>query len=215
LTFVELAAVGRMKPPELRVGVLLLALGMFLIPVLLLVFVLAADDAGDILLRLFSLKLVLMEEESLDDDDAAAAAAVAGVGGFLTAGPMLEPLELLRLAGTRVRLVDAFELFCSTNGFFGIADVDGFNGIFLTVLVDTALLSEERELLKLVRELLLSTSKRLFGGNDFGRLNVCCCCCCVGSGRLNELVRRGVELALRDTDGGLDVRKDRLLSSDC
>lgn len=35
-----------------------------------------------------------MVDESLD--------AVDGVGGFLTEGPILDPLELLRLAGTRV-----------------------------------------------------------------------------------------------------------------
>lgn len=52
------------------------------------------------------------------------------------------------------------------------ADVDGLSGIFFTVFVDTALLSDDRELLKLVRELLLSTSSRLLG-NDFGRLSVC------------------------------------------
>lgn len=52
------------------------------------------------------------------------------------------------------------------------ADVDGLSGIFFTVFVDTALLSDDRELLRLVRELLLSTSSRLLG-KDFGRLSVC------------------------------------------
>lgn len=39
---------------------------------------------------------------------------VDGVGGFLTVGPILDPLELLRLAGTRLKAragVEAFELF--------------------------------------------------------------------------------------------------------
>lgn len=47
-----------------------------------------------------------MVDESLD--------AVVGVGGFLTVGPILDPLELLRLAGTRVidlTGVDDTELF--------------------------------------------------------------------------------------------------------
>lgn len=51
-------------------------------------------------------------------------------------------------------------------------EVDGLSGIFFTVFVDTALLSDDRELLKLVLELLLSTSSRLLG-KVFGRLNVC------------------------------------------
>lgn len=86
----------------------------------------------------------------------------------------------------------------------------GLSGIFLTVFVDTALLSDDRELLKLVRELLLSTSSRLFG-NDFGRLSVCC----EVSGLLNEAVLRGVDVALRVTDIGGATRNDRLRSKDC
>lgn len=49
---------------------------------------------------------MLTADESLDDDD--------GVGGFLMIGPILDPLELLRLAGTReIDLigVDDVELF--------------------------------------------------------------------------------------------------------
>lgn len=90
------------------------------------------------------------------------------------------------------------------------ADVEGLSGIFLTVLTLTALFSDDRELLKLVRELLLSTSSRLLG-NVFGRLSVCC----EVSGRLNEAVLRGVDEALRVTDIDGDPRSDRLRSSDC
>lgn len=50
--------------------------------------------------------------------------------------------------------------------------VDDLSGIFFTVFVETALLSDDLELLKLVLELLLSTSSRRFG-NDLGRLRVC------------------------------------------
>lgn len=100
LTLVALAAVGLMKL-ELRPDGLAL-----LRPPDPFVFVLAADEAGDILLR-FSLKLVLTVDESRD--------AVDGVGGFRTIGPILEPLELLRLAGTRVivrmGVYDDVELF--------------------------------------------------------------------------------------------------------
>lgn len=52
------------------------------------------------------------------------------------------------------------------------AEADCLSGIFFTVFVDTALLSDDRELLKLVRELLRSTSRRRLG-NDLGRLSVC------------------------------------------
>lgn len=151
---------------------------------------------------------MLTVDESREADD--------GVGGFRTVGPMLDPLELLRLAGTRVMarmgVVDVEE-FCSTKGFFGnddVADVGGLSGIFLTVFVETALLSDDRELLKLVRELLLSTSRRLLG-SDLGRLSVCC----DDSGLRSEAVRRGVELALRVPDNGGATRKDRLRSNDC
>lgn len=88
LTLVALAAVGLMKL-ELRPD----GLALLRPPPDPFVFVLAADEAGEILLR-FSLKLVLTVDDSRD--------AVDGVGGFRTIGPILEPLELLRLAGTRV-----------------------------------------------------------------------------------------------------------------
>lgn len=89
-------------------------------------------------------------------------------------------------------------------------EVDGLSGIFFTVFVDTALLSDDRELLKLVLELLLSTSSRRLG-SAFGRLKVCCDV----SGLLNDAVRRGVELTLREALGGGTTRKERLLSNDC
>lgn len=149
-----------------------------------------------------------MVDESLEE--------VVGVGGFLTTGPILDPLELLRLAGTRLRalvgvVVEVVVLFCSTKGFFGDAiDVAGLIGIFLTVLVDTALLRDDRELLKLVRELLRSTSSRRFG-NALGRLKVCCDV----SGLRSEAVRLGVDVALFDPVSGAETRSERLLSSDC
>lgn len=89
-------------------------------------------------------------------------------------GPMLEPLELLRLAGVPERGVRA--LLALKGRFVGelcrerddvgrpeVLPVDsgddlGRNGTFLTVLVDTALLREEREERRDVRELLRSTS---------------------------------------------------------
>lgn len=88
-------------------------------------------------------------------------------------------------------------------------DVDCLSGIFFTVFVDTALLSDDRELLKLVLELLLSTSSRR--GSDFGRLSVCCDV----SGLLKEAVRLGVELTLREVLIGGTTRNDRLRSNDC
>lgn len=51
-------------------------------------------------------------------------------------------------------------------------EVDDLSGIFFTVFVDTALLSDDLELLKLVLELLRSTSRRRFG-NVLGRLKDC------------------------------------------
>lgn len=101
LTLVALAVVGLIKLELRPDGLALLRPP----PPDPFVFVLAADDAGEILLR-FSLKLVLTVDESRD--------AVDGVGGLRTTGPMLDPLELLRLAGTRVTAltgVEADELF--------------------------------------------------------------------------------------------------------
>lgn len=97
-------------------------------------------------------------------------------GGFLATalGPMLEPLELERLAGVPDRGVRAllalrgrFEgELCKERDEVGRPEVvppesgDDFgrNGTFLTVLVDTALLREERDERRDVRELLRSTS---------------------------------------------------------
>lgn len=89
-------------------------------------------------------------------------------------GPMLEPLELERLAGVPDRGVRAllalrgrFEgELCRERDEVGRPEVvppesgDDFgrNGTFLTVLVDTALLREERDERRDVRELLRSTS---------------------------------------------------------
>lgn len=100
---------------------------------------------------------------------------VALSGGFLATalGPMLEPLELERLAGVPDRGVRAllalrgrFEgELCRERDEVGRPEVvpesgDDFgrNGTFLTVLVDTALLREERDERRDVRELLRSTS---------------------------------------------------------
>lgn len=81
-------------------------------------------------------------------------------------GPILDPLELLRDAGVRFVVLAAFcvesgRLFvllleAAAAAVFGVV----FNGTFLTVFVDTALLMEDRELRRLARELLRSTSKR-------------------------------------------------------
>lgn len=124
-------------------------------------------------------------------------------------GPMLEPLELLRLAGVRGDasddsfMVDAvFDGFVACNDFFGAARFsttcdgewsdDGFNAKFFTVCVDAELFSDERELRKLFLELLLSTS-RLFAS-------------AVTSDLRNEFVRFGID-ALRT-----DVVADKLLA---
>lgn len=156
LTFVALAVVGRMKL-EGRADERDALFELF-------VFVLAAEDAGDILLRLFwllSLKLELDVDAIFD-----------GVGGFFIAGPILDPLELLRLAGTLETVFVCLDAGdgCSKSGLFDVlalaVDVDGFVGIFLTVFVDTALFNDDLELLKLARELLLSTSNRLFAMDE-------------------------------------------------
>lgn len=134
-------------------------------------------------------------------------------GGFLTAGPILLPLLELLDAGTRLpkgRLVDVDE-FCRTSGFFArldvVAPVDGFNGIFFTVFVDTALFNEERELLKLLLELLRSTFKNRLLVGVVG--TVCDSVC----GRLREFTRRGVVVTL--LNGGAGCLIERLLSRDC
>lgn len=138
-------------------------------------------------------------------------------------GPMLDPLELLRLAGVPAR-VDLALLALS--GLFAgelCADNDdvtcelpppspldelkgedfGRNGTFLTVLVETALLREERDERRLVRELLRSTSNCCLdapdelasGDSDF----------------LIEFVLRGNKFLLT-SEGGVPL-KDLLRSS--
>lgn len=118
---------------------------------------------------------------------------------------MLEPLELLRLAGARDAddnfAVDNFdagddELPFSGDDFFGFGlsnDDGGRNGIFLTVFVDAELFSDERELRKLFRELLRST----------GRL-----CVDVISVFLSEFVRFG-SVVLRPMAAKFPDRRER------
>lgn len=147
-------------------------------------------------------------------------------GGFLAAamtalGPMLEPLELLRLAGvpeeSGVRVLLALSgLFvgelCRDRDDVGRAervlpeepvvsgDDFGRNGTFLTVLVETALLRDERDDRSDVRELLRSTSSW---------------CCNLAAGELVppasgdsdfriELVRRGNRFLLT-REGGVPL----------
>lgn len=94
-----------------------------------------------------------------------------------TCCPMLEPLLLLRLAGTGVRLADApltiricgGMLFCIVSGrLLGDESTDTVCsgvllttiGIRLTVFVEAALLMDERDERRLFLELLRSTSRR-------------------------------------------------------
>ena len=138
----------------------------------------------------------------------------------MIAGPILEPLELLLLAGT---LLIVFEVLFAADGLDGSNNdllevvaaeefvVDGFIGIFLTVFVETALFNEERELLKLALELLLSTSKRLFAIDEivgFGNWLGC-------SGLRNEFVLLGVDEALLVPLVIAVVLNDLLRSKDC
>ncbi len=154
----------------------------------------------------FSLKLVLIDDDSRDVE-------LDVGGGFRITGPILLPLLELLEAGTRLpngRFVDVDE-FCKTSGFFAKLDVavtavDGFNGIFFTVFVETALFKEERELLKLLLELLRSTlRKRLLVG-------VAGTVCDSVFGRLREFTRRGVVVKLRSAGAGCLI--ERLLSRD-
>lgn len=137
-----------------------------------------------------------------------------------TVGPMLEPLELLLDAGVRAVVVadddlgadtftDDIELdaLCRVNGFlYNVlsAEVDGvrcaFNGTFRTVFIDVALFRDDRELRKLVRELLRSTSLLL-------------CALVWSADFLNELVLRGMTLRL--VGAGADVLNERLRSRLC
>lgn len=143
---------------------------------------------------------------------------------------MLEPLELLRLAGVRKY---EFKLVLPLNEVFCVADdgvlccctnflrnvvlsatlfdtcrvVDGdwvfddFKPIFRTVFIDAELFSDDLELRKLVREPLRSTSCRLV---DIGAVSML---------RRNELVRFGMML---DRVCGVtfvdDARNERLRS---
>lgn len=141
--------------------------------------------------------------------------------------PILDPLELLRLAGVRVdgdvtdvtddfgvafafafAFVDA--LLCVDNGFLyadfassrgDVRAVVVFNAIFLTVFVDVALFSDERELRKLVRELLRSTSR------------LCCIVFEFESDFFSELVRFGI-IVLRTDEvlAEFEARNERLRS---
>lgn len=144
---------------------------------------------------------------------------------------MLEPLELLRLAGVRkyeFKLVLPLnEVFCATDDgvlccctnflrsvvlsapLFDWCRVvvdgdwvfDDFNPIFRTVFIDAELFSDDLELRKLVREPLRSTSCRFV---DIGPVSML---------RRNELVRFGMML---DRVCGVtfvdDARNDRLRS---
>ena len=90
-------------------------------------------------------------------------------------GPMLEPLELERLAGTRVikgalgmELEAVVGRLTSASVDEGVALLD-FTGIFFTVLVEIVLLNDVLELPKLVLELLLSTSKRFFAAVELNK----------------------------------------------
>lgn len=133
-------------------------------------------------------------------------------------GPMLDPLELLRLAGVRDDVVtdderifdgvfDVGTAFCNISGFLysvlsNVMVVIGvtrgvFNGTLRTVLIEVALFNDERELRKLVREPLRSTSRLLDG-------------VAVSVVFRSELVRRGT-IALFDGDAAADL-SDRLRS---
>lgn len=130
--------------------------------------------------------------------------------------PILDPLELLRLAGVPDRGVLTLpalrgllvgELCAERVVETGPdpasplelvrGDDFGRNGTFLTVFIETALLSEERDDRRLVLELLLSTSN--------------CCCLTVftlssGDSVLRiEFVRRGNRFLLT-RDGGVPLR---------
>lgn len=143
------------------------------------------------------------------------------IGGFFVIlCPTLDPLDELRLAGARITVRVELDIWADVTGFLtlGTEEVvkgtDFWSGIALTVLVDTALLIDERELLKLVFELLLSTSNlllrplkvvfKLVEGTSED-LN------------LREAILFGVEFKLRDgaNEDVLLFRNDRLRSRDC
>jgi hypothetical protein len=168
---VALAVVGRINDDRV---VLLAVLDKFIGTDLLVV-----DEAKSrylVGLCWFSLKLVLTVVVEYDKSGFRELVVLAATG------PMLEPLELLLLAG----ITDLLLLFCTLKDVFRLvallwlswfeagtgAEIAGdFSGIFFTVLQDVALLIEDRELRKLVRELLRSTS--LAGTlNTFRRLGL-------------------------------------------
>lgn len=138
-------------------------------------------------------------------------------------GPILEPLELLRLAGIRDRTGDA------ANGVFAGLGVNGFlyidfsrlivgvrvgNADFAavaavlrtTVFVDAELFNDDRELRKLVREPLRSTTSVT---RDFTVIGA-------SPPRRNEFVRFGNAPAVdvRSVELVDGIRSDRLRSSD-
>jgi hypothetical protein len=147
-------------------------------------------------------------------------------------GPILDPLELLLLAGMRdderafdLGVVEWLLLIVIT-GLFAVEDVvavdeldagddeENLVGIRFTVLVDTALLSDDIELMRLDLELLRFTNKCLLGTAVF--------CTSGFSTFFIELTRRGAAtgvfveeplLGLRYEDGVF--LSERLLSSDC
>lgn len=138
-------------------------------------------------------------------------------------GPMLDPLELLLLAGILDEERDVVEMVMT--GFltdavddeleFDTGDDASLVGIRFTVLVDTALLSEEIELMRLVRELLRFTNRCLLGTAFFWTSAF--------STFFIEFTRRGAATGagvlatplfpLRYED--VVFRSERLLSSDC
>lgn len=181
-----------------------------------------APPADDNLLVLVSLRLFWMSRllETGADETLVLNGGDNMGGFFVTLCPTLDPLEELRLAGARMAVRVEFDICDDVAGFLilgtevVVRGTDFWRGIALTVLVETVLLIDERELLRLVFELLLSTSNlllrplnvvfRLLGGT---------------SEVLNrrEAILFGVEFKLRDgaNDDVLLFRNDRLRSRDC
>lgn len=128
------------------------------------------------------------------------------IGGFRTDGPILDPLELLRLAGTRFEDLAIGE-FCVARGrLLGDDSVEevmyGLRATLRTVLAETELFRDDRELRKLVRELLRSTS--LLAGDEAWL--------CASDFR-NELVLLGMTVWGVGFFGSTELRIDRLLST--
>lgn len=210
LTFVALEVVGRMKlDPD--------AFESELLP--------PAFDNDDILLVVlllsrFVISLVLATAAGVGVDETRVLNGGDNMGGFfVTLWPTLEPLDELRLAGARAtgaRVDDNCETV--VDGRLGtdveIVGADFGGGIALTVLTDAALLMDERELLRLVFELLRSTSSR-----RESPLNVVFKLLDGTSAVLSrsDAILFGVEFKLRDAVNAdeLLVLSDRLRSSDC